>query len=59
MTNLDRILFPHLIQELRDYAKERHAESVYIKCIRNGKYLLADKIAKKYHLHRPYDKRQN
>jgi len=58
MRNLDRLPFPHFIYEMGDYAKKRRVEAVYAKCIRNGKYFLADKIAKKYNLFRTYDKRK-
>ena len=50
MKNIDRIQFANLIDESVWYAKKKHAEIVYRKCIEAHKYKFAVKIALRYGL---------
>ena len=47
---LSAVPFPNLIDEMGWYAKKKHAEIVYRKCIKAKKYKLAMKIAYHYGL---------
>lgn len=47
---LSAVPFPNLIDEMRWYAKKKHAEIVYRKCIKVKKYKWAMKIAYHYGL---------
>ena len=47
---LSAVPFPNLIGEMEWYAKKKHAEIVYRKCIKAKKYKLAMKIAYHYKL---------
>ena len=42
--------FPKIIDEISYYAKKKHAEIIYRKCIKYKKYELAKKIADNYRL---------
>ena len=44
------IPFSNLMNELLDYGKNKKAQFTYNKCVRNRKFNLAEKIAKKYNL---------
>lgn len=47
---LSAVSFPGLIQEMEWYAKKKHAEIVYRKCIKAGRLKWAMKIAYHYGL---------
>lgn len=47
---IDKIQFPSLMKEMLDYAIKGKAEVVYWECLAAGKYVLADKIKRKYGL---------
>ena len=49
-TVLSAVPFPNLINEMGWYAKKKHAEIVYRKCIKAGKLKWAIKIAYNYGL---------
>ena len=49
-TVLSAVPFPNLINEMGWYAKKKHAEIVYRKCIKAGKLKWAIKIAYHYRL---------
>lgn len=45
------IFDPHLIDEMRKSVIDIRARAVYGRCLRNKKYSIADRIAKKYKIY--------
>jgi len=52
---MSRIFNMGLINEMQDYATKSKAEIVHNKCLKVGKFALANKIARKYGIVKKHD----